>query len=102
MSASAGGGYRCICPACGAAMRIRNSQAQTPVFKTMYAQCMNVACGATYVGSLGWEYALSPSGLDAPRVVLPLAPSAQRMQALRDNRKPTAQLDMLDPVEANA
>jgi hypothetical protein len=100
MSTNAGGGYRCLCPACGSRMRIRNSESQTPIFKTMYAQCLNIACGATYTGSLCWDYALSPSGLDQPRVALPLAPSAQRMQALRDNREPTNQLDLLDVMEA--
>lgn len=33
------GGYKCLCPACGSRMRIR-------------AQCYNLACGATYSGSL--------------------------------------------------
>jgi len=80
-------------------MRIRNSEAQTPVFKTMYAQCTSVACGATYTGSLSWDFALSPSGLDKPRITLPLAPSVQRMQALRDSRPKTDQLDLLDHME---
>ena len=75
MSAPNNGGYKALCPACGNRMRIRNSEAQTPTFKTMYAQCTNIACGATYTGSLTWDYALSPSGLDQPRVVLPIAPS---------------------------
>ena len=99
MSVANNGGYKCLCPACGERMRIRNSEAQTPTFKTMYAQCMNMACGATYAGSLTWDYALSPSGLDKPRVVLPVAPSVQRMQALRDSRPKTDQLDMLDHME---
>lgn len=83
-------------------MRIRNSESQTPTFKTMYAQCTSIACGATYSGSLTWDYALSPSGLDKPRVVLPVAPSVQRMQALRDSREKTNQLDMLDHMEPEA
>jgi len=83
-------------------MRIRNSESQTPTFKTMYAQCTSIACSATYSGSLTWDYALSPSGLDAPRVVLPVAPSVQRMQALRDSRPKTDQLDMLDHMEPEA
>lgn len=102
MSSNHGGGYKAICPACGNAMRIRNSEAQTPTFKTMYAQCTNLACGATYTGSLTWDYALSPSGLDKPRITLPIAPSVQRMQALRDCQPKTNQLDLLDAVEATA
>lgn len=102
MSSNHGGGYKAICPACNSAMRIRNSEAQTPTFKTMYAQCTNLACGATYTGSLTWDYALSPSGLDKPRIILPLAPSVQRMQALRDCQAKTNQLDLLDAMEATA
>ncbi|AUF99784.1 transcriptional regulator [Pseudomonas sp. 09C 129] len=102
MSTPSNGGYKCLCPACGSRMRIRNSEAQTPNFKTMYGQCMNILCGATYTGSLSWDYALSPSGIDRPRMVLPIAPSVQRMQALRDSRQKTNQLDLLDAVEATA
>lgn len=102
MSTMNNGGYKCLCPACGSRMRIRNSEAQTPTFKTMYGQCMNIACGATYTGSLSWDYALSPSGMDRPRIELPFAPSVQRMQALRDSRPKTDQLDMLDSMEATA
>ncbi len=83
-------------------MRIRNSESQTPTFKTMYAQCTSIACGATYSGSLTWDHELSPSGLDRPRVRLPVAPSVQRMQALRDSREKTDQLDMLDHMEPEA
>lgn len=100
MSAPNNGGYKALCPACGNRMRIRNSEAQTPTFKTMYAQCTNIACGATYTGSLTWDYALSPSGLDQPRVVLPIAPSLLRMKALQDSLPKTDQLDLLNALEA--
>ena len=100
MSAPNNGGYKALCPACGDRMRIRNSEAQTPTFKTMYAQCTNIACGATYTGSLTWDYALSPSGLDHPRVVLPIAPALLRMKALQDSLPKTNQLDLLNALEA--
>lgn len=100
MSVPNNGGYKALCPACGNRMRIRNSEAQTPTFKTMYAQCTNIACGATYTGSLTWDYALSPSGLDQPRVVLPIAPSRLRMKALQDSLPKTDQLDLLNALEA--
>lgn len=100
MSAPNNGGYKALCPACGHRMRIRNSEAQTPTFKTMYAQCTNIACGATYTGSLTWDYALSPSGLDQPRVVLPIAPALLRMKALQDSLPKTNQLDLLNALEA--
>ena len=100
MSAPNNGGYKALCPACGSRMRIRNSEAQTPTFKTMYAQCTNIACGATYTGALSWDYALSPSGLDQPRVVLPIAPASLRMKALQDSLPKTNQLDLLNALEA--
>ena len=100
MSVPNNGGYKALCPACGHRMRIRNSEAQTPTFKTMYAQCTNIACGATYTGSLTWDYALSPSGLDQPRVVLPIAPALLRMKALQDSLQKTNQLDLLNALEA--
>jgi len=100
MSVPNNGGYKALCPACGSRMRIRNSEAQTPTFKTMYAQCTNIACGATYTGSLTWDYALSPSGLDQPRVVLPIAPALLRMKALQDSLPKTNQLDLLNALEA--
>ena len=100
MSTPNNGGYKALCPACGSRMRIRNSEAQTPTFKTMYAQCTNIACGATYTGSLTWDYALSPSGLDQPRVVLPIAPALLRMKALQDSLPKTNQLDLLNALEA--
>ena len=100
MTAPTGGGYRVKCPACSSPMRIKDSKEQTPTFKTMYAQCTNIACGATYTGSLTWDYALSPSGLDQPRVVLPIAPALLRMKALQDNLPKTNQLDLLNALEA--
>lgn len=102
MTAPTGGGYRALCPACESPMRIRGSKTQTATFKTMYAQCTNEVCSAAYTGSLSWDYALSPSGIDRPRVELPIAPSVQRLQALRDSRPETNQLDMLDAQEATA
>ncbi|KAF1072676.1 MAG: hypothetical protein GAK45_00111 [Pseudomonas citronellolis] len=102
---SGGGGYKALCPACGHPMQIRSSAVQSPVFKTMYAQCTYLPCSASFSGSLSWDFELSPSGLDKPRTSLPVAPSVARMKALRDNKKKTDQLDLLDdtlPMEATA
>ena len=68
MTAPNHGGYRCLCPACGEPMFIRKSEKQTETFQTMYGRCNNMVCGATYVGSLEWQYTLSPSGLPLPKV----------------------------------
>lgn len=102
MSSNHGGGYKAKCPGCGSAMRIRNSEEQTPIFKTMYGECSNLGCGATYNGALTWEYELTPPGIDRPRVRLPAAPSLKRMQAIRDSAKQTNQLDLLEAMEATA
>jgi len=91
--------YKLACPACGGRMKIRNSVGQTPTFRTMYGQCQELVCGATFAGALSWEYELSPSGLDSSRVALPVAPSKARMKALQDLRVKTDQLDLLDEVE---
>jgi len=98
------GGYKCLCPACGHPMRIRSSEVQSPSVKAMYAQCTYLPCSASFSGSLSWDFEISPSGIDRPRVQLPVAPSVERMRAMRDNRLKTAQLDLLDtlPMEATA
>lgn len=90
--------YKLVCPACGGKMRIRNSEGQTPIFRSMYSQCLNIPCSASFSGSLSWDYQLSASGLDKPRVVLPVAPSVERMKALRNLRDKTDQLDLLDDL----
>ncbi|SFI43856.1 Ogr/Delta-like zinc finger [Pseudomonas argentinensis] len=80
-------------------MRIRTSVGQTPCFRSTYYQCQNVACGATFSGSVTIDYQLSPSGLAQPLMVLPVAPAVERMKALRDNAKATDQLDLLAALE---
>lgn len=80
-------------------MRIRTSVGQTPCFRSTYYQCQNVACGATFSGSVTIDYQLSPSGLEQPLMVLPVAPALERMKALRDNAKATNQMDLLAALE---
>ncbi|HCK4503001.1 TPA: ogr/Delta-like zinc finger family protein [Pseudomonas aeruginosa] len=94
--------YKLVCPACGGKLRIRNSEGESPIFRSIYGQCMSIACGATFAGSQSWEYELSPSGLDKPRVQLPVAPSVTRMKALRESRAETDQLDLLDTLPEEA
>nr|WP_080940947.1 ogr/Delta-like zinc finger family protein [Stutzerimonas balearica] len=88
--------YKLVCPACGERMRIRNSEGQTPTFRTIYGQCMNLACGLVLTGSMSWDYQINTSGMDKPRVVLPIAPSVAKMQALRDSRPASDQPDLFD------
>lgn len=91
--------HRLKCPACGEGLKIRASKEQTPTFRVMYGQCQNLLCGATFSGSMSWDYALSPSGMDKPRVALPVSPSVARMKAMRELRENADQLDLLDAVE---
>ncbi|WP_093504970.1 ogr/Delta-like zinc finger family protein [Phytopseudomonas straminea] len=91
--------YKLVCPACHGSMRIRTSVGQTPCFRSTYYQCQNVACGATFSGSVTIDYQLSPSGLAQPLMVLPVAPAVERMKALRDNAKATDQMDLLAALE---
>ncbi|HBO2796494.1 TPA: ogr/Delta-like zinc finger family protein [Pseudomonas aeruginosa] len=91
--------YKLVCPCCHSRMRIRSSEGQTPCFRSMYAQCTNALCGATFTGSLSWDYQLSPSGLERPLLVLPMAPSKTRQLARRDLAAETNQLDLLDHME---
>lgn len=99
-SRNPGGGYRCLCPACGSRMRIKDSDVKSPTVKTMYAQCTNIGCSASFLGSLSWDYALTPSGMDRPRVTLPVAPSVEKMKALQERHRNDSQLDMLAAADA--
>lgn len=79
-------------------MFIRKSEKVTATFQTMYARCNNLVCNASYVGSLTWDYTLSPSGLPQPQITLPLSPTKQRLQAMQD-MAPSANKDQLTFLE---
>ncbi|KAF2410492.1 Ogr/Delta-like zinc finger [Pseudomonas antarctica] len=91
--------YKLVCPCCNSSMRIRTSEGQTPCFRSMYSECNNLLCGATFSGSLVWEYQLSPSGIDRPLTVLPMAPTKVRLLARRNLATNTTQPDLLDQLE---
>ncbi|WP_240441820.1 ogr/Delta-like zinc finger family protein, partial [Pseudomonas aeruginosa] len=59
--------YKLVCPCCHSRMRIRSSEGQTPCFRSMYAQCTNALCGATFTGSLSWDYQLREPVKVAPQ-----------------------------------
>jgi hypothetical protein len=65
----------------------------------MYSECTNLLCGATFSGSLVWEYQLSPSGIDRPLTVLPMAPTKVRLLARRNLTVNNDQPDLLDQLE---
>lgn len=92
------GGYRAQCPSCATPMTVYNSEQITPVYKAVYGRCTNILCATTLVGSLTWDYTLSPSGLQEPLAQLPMAPSVLRQQIQRDNAPDTDQIDMFDDL----
>jgi hypothetical protein len=84
-------------------MRIRTSEGQTPCFRSTYYQCTRLVCGATFSGTVTIDFQLSPSGMEKPLMVLPIAPAVERMKALRDTRANDQQPDLLDSLmEAHA
>lgn len=67
------GGYKVLCPACGERMRIQSGPTESNLARAMLAQCQNFMCGATYQGTLSWDYVLTQSSLGP----VPLPPSRQ-------------------------
>lgn len=94
--------YKLVCPACLKPMRIRTSDGQTPCFRSIYYQCTDLVCGATFTGSMTIDFELSPSGIERPMVQLPVASAVERMRAMRNLRAPSAQPDLLDQLEPTA
>ncbi|MNZ14592.1 Ogr/Delta-like zinc finger [compost metagenome] len=78
-------------------MRIKDSDEKSATAKTMYAQCTNFGCSASFVGTLSWDFELAPSAMEQPRLSLPPAPSVRRTRILVAERsRDKQQMDMLD------
>lgn len=90
------------CPCCGSELFIRTSREETPCFRSIWYQCGNVVCGATFNGNQTIGQQLSPSGIERPLMQLPIAPAMERMKALQAMRPESDQLDLLDAQEAFA
>lgn len=71
--------HRMPCPHCGHNMRVRKSQALTPVYREGEVECRNVECG--FRGKAGFEIlsTLAPSDIPNPNVDLPFAPRLLRL-----------------------
>ena len=91
--------YKLVCPSCYGPLRIRTSEGQTPCFRSLYYQCMSVVCGATFTGTQTIDFQLSPSGVEQPLTILPIAPYVARQKAIRDSRADTNQPDLLDQLD---
>lgn len=63
---------RRTCPHCQHPVRARTSKRLSPLSIQTYYQCSNLLCGCTFVGLEEMVYALSPSAIPNPKVVLPL------------------------------
>lgn len=73
--------FRLACPACNGPLVVRCSKGESPCARSVWYQCKNLACGATFGGTQSIDYQLSPSGLAEPLMVLPLAPSRLKRAA---------------------
>lgn len=80
-----GSTYKLCCPNCSGPLRVRNSNALHPLLRSIFLQCQNLPCGATYNGQMEITHILSPSGMPNAAIDLPLAPSAIRKQAQHNN-----------------
>lgn len=60
---------------------------------------MNVVCGATFTGTQTIDFQLSPSGVEQPLTIVPIAPYVARQKAIRDSRADTNQPDLLDQLD---
>lgn len=78
--------FRLACPACNGPLVIRCSRGESPCVRSLWYQCKNLACGATFGGTQSIDYQLSPLGLEQPLMVLPLAPSRLKRAATQASR----------------
>lgn len=59
------------CPFCGDKINIRSSKIESPLLKTLYGQCQNIACGWTGKAHMEWAATISPSAIENPSIQLP-------------------------------
>ena len=72
--------YGLSCGHCGQALRIRTSEGGHVCLRTLFLQCTNELCGATYRGFVEVTHQYSPSAQARPDFTLPTPPSALRRQ----------------------
>lgn len=86
--------YKNKCPDCGCSMRVRHSVGESPLLRTLYLQCTNVACGSTFKAYLEVTHRLSPSGHPESNIDIPMADNAIRAKALIPERTNEDQLGL--------
>lgn len=86
--------YKMCCPHCGGRVRIRNSVGQHQLLRSVYLQCQNLDCSASYRAALEITHEISPSGRPNPSITLPKADAALRREAMR--KEGEKQMDLID------
>lgn len=66
--------HRIPCPHCGENMRIRKSQALTPVYREAVVECRNPDCGFRGKANFEVTNTLTPSDAPNPTIHLPFSP----------------------------
>ena len=90
------GQIRQECPICNDRARIRQSRRLTPLVTEYYIQCMNVDCGLTWKSQMEIIYALSPSSVSNPDVMIPPAPAGTPRRTFNNTQRGTCD-DADDP-----
>lgn len=92
--------YKNVCPICHHKVRVRNSVGDHPLMRTVYIECLSLVCSATFRASLEITHLMSPSAIENPSINLPLADSAMRAAAMKDQSD--KQIDLIDALESEA
>lgn len=93
-----------ICGHCSSNLRIRTSEGAHICLRTLFLQCTNELCGATYRGFAEVTHQYSPSAVQSPAFSLPTPPRAlqiadrRAIQALENKN----QLNLLDASDEDA
>lgn len=72
--------YGLVCGHCGHALRIRTSEGAHVCLRTLFLQCTNELCGATYRGLVEVTHQYSPSACANGQFHLPTPDSVMRKQ----------------------
>lgn len=85
--------YKMVCPDCGGPLRVRNSVGQHPLFRNVFFQCMDINCGGGYGANMEITRIMSPSAKPNPNIKLPMADSALRRIAVKNEQDKQMDID---------
>lgn len=92
-----GNSFRVNCPHCTHQAIARSTDTITPLFRNIYYQCGNIACGHTFVATLEIARTLNPSLIPNPAIRLPFGPPRADRGTDRLSASPTTPA----PIPAN-